>query len=160
MANYGSKKKYINDFQGLNCRLDEIQAAFLNVKLRFLDKENQIRRKVAKYYLDRINNHHLRLPKSFDNTLIHTDKSHVWHLFVLRTEDRNGFQEYLRSNEIQTLIHYPIPPHKQMAFKSLNHLCLPITEKIHNEIISIPISPVLDMIEIEKIVSVLNAYRG
>lgn len=155
LANYGSLEKYTNDYQGLNSRLDEIQAAFLDVKLKYLDNENQIRREIAKYYIDNISNSSLILPQ-YANDI----NNHVWHLFVIRTQERNSLKEYLSKNDIQTLIHYPIPPHKQKAFSKWNHMKFPITERIHNEIISIPISPVIEQSEVEKIVDLLNNFRN
>ncbi|MCX6266788.1 MAG: DegT/DnrJ/EryC1/StrS family aminotransferase [Bacteroidetes bacterium] len=153
LGNYGSKQKYLNDLQGLNSRLDEIQAAFLNVKLKYLDQENQIRRNVAKYYCDHIKNRLLILPEFPQD-----NDNHVWHLFVIRTAFRNELQAYLFENGVQTLIHYPIPPHKQKAYFDWNHLSFPVTEKIHNEILSIPISPVMEISEAERVVLLLNEF--
>lgn len=155
LANYGSQQKYINRYKGLNSRLDEMQAGVLNIKLKYLDSENTKRREIAKYYHNTISNPKIILPK-IDNAL--TNLSHVWHLFVIRTPDRNKLQEYLTSNGIQTLIHYPIPPHRQEAYREHNHLSFPITEKIHDEVLSLPISPVLTNEEIEKIITTLNNY--
>ncbi len=152
LANYGSHKKYCNLYKGLNSRLDEIQAAILDVKLPHLDKDNERRRQIAKYYRENIKNPKLILPEAYD------EKAHVWHVFAVRTEDRDGFQQYLTQNEIQTIIHYPTPPHKQEAYKEWNNLSFPITEEIHNTIISIPISPVMTDTEIQRVVEVLNGY--
>lgn len=152
LRNYGSHIKYQNLFKGTNSRLDEIQAAVLRVKLRYLDKDNQKRRQISQYYRKNIKNSKIILPK------IENEKSHTWHLFVVRTENRNKFQKYLTDNEIQTMIHYPVPPHKQQAYKELNHLNLPVSEKIHDEVLSIPISPVLTLPEVEQIVEVINKY--
>ena len=138
IANYGSSKKYVNKYKGLNSRLDEIQAAVLSIKLDYIDKENNIRRAIAKRYCAEIKNTKIKLPNQPDNEL-----EHVWHLFVIRTANRNELQEYLLKNGIQTLIHYPIPPHKQEAYQELNDLNLKITEKIHQEVLSLPISPIL-----------------
>lgn len=153
LRNYGSHKKYENIYHGYNSRLDEIQAAFLNVKLKYLDIEIQKRRKVAKYYLENIDNLKIILPieKNFNE--------HVWHLFVIRTEKRDTLQKYLSEKGIQTLIHYPIPPHKQMAYREFNSHTYPITEKIHNEILSLPISSVIDTEQLKYIVKVLNEYN-
>jgi dTDP-4-amino-4,6-dideoxygalactose transaminase len=153
IANYGSSKKYINDYQGLNSRLDEIQAAVLRVKLKRLDDDNRKRQEIANYYIKNINHPAIILPKesSFIN-------SHVWHLFVIRHNKRDELQQYLLENGIQTLIHYPIPPHKQNAYKELNELDLPITEKIHNEVLSLPISGVESFENTKKIVELLNEY--
>lgn len=153
IANYGSLEKYINIYQGLNSRLDELQAAVLSVKLPYLDQENIKRQKIASRYLNEIKNSKIILPhhKLEDN-------SHVYHLFVIRTEKRDDFQKYLANNNIQTLIHYPIPPHLQKAYRSLNSYSMPITEKIHNEIISLPISPVMESEEIDMVIDVINKY--
>jgi len=153
IANYGSHKKYCNLYKGVNSRLDEIQAGILDVKLKHLDKDNERRREIAKYYLENIKNTKITLPK------YKGDNSHVFHVFVVRVESRANFQDYLTKNEIQTLIHYPTPPHKQMAYSEWNHLSYPITEKIHNEIISLPISPVMTDDEIKKVVEVVNEYQ-
>ncbi len=152
ISNYGSYKKYENNHKGLNSRLDEIQAAILSVKLPFLDGENQRRREAAEYYRDNIKNDKIILPN------VKESNSHVWHLFVVRTKNRNHLQKYLNDSGIQTLIHYPIPPHKQPAYKEWNKMSFPITELIHNEILSLPISHVMKKEEIEFVVSTLNNY--
>ena len=152
LANYGSSQKYVNQFQGLNSRMDEIQAAFLNVKLPYVDKEIVNRRAVAKYYLENIKNSKIILPDSGLN------EEHVWHLFVIRTKNRDDLHNYLLNNGIQTLIHYPIPPHKQKCYSEYNSQSLPITELIHEEVLSLPISPVMNKEEIQNIVTVLNEY--
>ena len=152
LRNYGSDKKYHNDFIGVNSRLDELQAAFLSIKLPHLNAENEARQKVAKRYLAEIKNAKINLP-----TCENFNK-HVFHLFVIRTENRDDLQEYLWKNGIETIIHYPIPPHKQKALQEFNHLSLPITEKIHQEVLSLPISSVLTDEEISKIISTLNNY--
>lgn len=152
LRNYGSETKYQNEYIGVNSRLDELQAAFLNVKLPHLDKENNIRRTIANRYLSEIKNDKIILP-SWD-----LSNNHVFHLFVIRTKNRDDLQNYLSENGIQTMIHYPIPPHKQKAFLSWNDLYFPITEKIHNEILSLPISPVLTDNEVDFVISILNEY--
>jgi dTDP-4-amino-4,6-dideoxygalactose transaminase len=152
LRNYGSHVKYENIFQGLNSRLDEIQAAFLNVKLKYINKDIEGRRKVANYYLENISNPSIILPK------LEAVNGHVWHLFVIRTNNRDQLQDYLTREGIQTVIHYPIPPFKQLAYKEMNSLCFPITELLSNEVLSIPISPVMEEIEIKKIVEALNNY--
>ena len=152
LRNYGTSSKYVNDIPGYNSRLDELQAAFLNIKLKTLDADNNRRISLANYYSVNINNHKIKLPKQ------EGDFSHVFHQFVLRVEDRNDFQSYLKSKQVETLIHYPIPPHKQKALLKYNVLDLPVTEAIHNTVISIPISPVLPQTEAEKIVELINAY--
>ncbi|MCP2027242.1 dTDP-4-amino-4,6-dideoxygalactose transaminase [Flavobacterium sp. HSC-32F16] len=152
LRNYGSEKKYYNDYIGVNSRLDELQASFLNLKLPNLDTDNEKRRTIAKRYLSKIKNKKIVLPFwDFSN-------NHVFHLFVIRTENREKLQEYLNQNNIQTVIHYPVPPHKQNAFPEWNTLSLPITEKIHNEVLSLPISPVLNDSEVDFIIAVLNKY--
>ncbi len=152
LRNYGSHKKYENIYQGYNSRLDEIQAAFLNVKLKYIDKDIEGRRAVANYYLSNIKNSNVILPEVLD------DKSHVWHLFVIRTKNRVRLQKYLLDNRIQTLIHYPIPIHHQEAYKNYNHLKLPITELIHKEVLSLPLSAVHSIEDIKHIVSIINSY--
>lgn len=152
LRNYGSSKKYNNDFIGINSRLDELQAAFLNIKLPHLNTENETRKKIAKRYLSEINNKKIELP------ICNNFNEHVFHLFVIRTENRKDLQEYLNSNGIETVIHYPIPPHKQKALQDYNHLNLPITEKIHREVLSLPMSSVLLETEITHIITTLNSY--
>lgn len=150
LRNYGSHKKYHNIYQGYNSRLDEIQAAFLNVKLKFIEEDIKARRLVASYYLKNINNSKIILPKVIQK------EGHVWHLFVIRIKNREKVQAFLAENGIQTLIHYPIPPNKQEAYKEFNHLKLPITEEIHKEVLSLPLSPVITEEELEKVVQCLN----
>jgi dTDP-4-amino-4,6-dideoxygalactose transaminase len=153
LGNYGSTKKYVNDFQGLNSRLDEIQAGFLSVKLNYIDDENSRRQAIAARYLAEIKNDKIILPVNpTDN------KNHVWHLFVVRTENRTHLQNYLLENGIQTLIHYPIPPHKQEAYKAMNKESYPITEKIHNEVLSLPISPVMIDEEVGVVINCINQF--
>jgi len=152
IRNYGSNIKYHNIYQGVNSRLDEIHAAVLNVKLPYLDEDNQRRREIAEYYLSNIKNDKIIMRKSY------SDKANVWHVFPVRTDNRDEFQQYLKDNDIQTLIHYPIPPHKQECYKELNKLSLPVTEEIHKTIISIPISPVMTDNEVQKVVEVVNKY--
>jgi dTDP-4-amino-4,6-dideoxygalactose transaminase len=152
LRNYGSEEKYKNEYIGLNSRLDEIQAGFLNIKLDDLDSQNQRRREIAKRYLTEINNSKIILP-FYDYS-----EAHVFHLFVIRTSDRKQLQEYLAKYTIQTLIHYPIAPHKQKALENYSHLSLPITEKIHHEVLSIPLSHVLTETEVSEIITRLNQY--
>ena len=153
LGNYGSKEKYINEYQGLNSRTDEIQAAFLSVKLKYLDMENEIRRQIADSYVENIKNEKIVLP------LIPERKdTHVHHLFVIRTEKRYELRSYLEKNGVQALIHYPVPPHKQEAYREWNGKRFPVTEKIHREVLSLPISPVMKEEEIEKVIGLLNKY--
>lgn len=153
LANYGSTQKYINIYQGLNSRLDEIQASVLDVKLQYIDAENTRRRTIAEQYLKGIRNANVFLPQFPENNL-----EHVWHLFVVRTPEREKLQNYLTEKEIQTLIHYPIPPHKQAAYSEMNTLSYPLTEKIHAEVLSLPISPVMTDEEVNIVIEALNNY--
>jgi dTDP-4-amino-4,6-dideoxygalactose transaminase len=158
IANYGSKVKYQNLFKGLNSRLDEIQAAILRVKLSRLDRDNQHRREIAGYYLSNIHNKKIVLPAIAGHPAS-SYMQHVWHLFVIRTEKRNELQEYLQKNGIQTIIHYPIPPHKQAAYPEMRNLILPITEKIHNEVLSLPISPLMTVDEAKQICDLIDKFE-
>ena len=152
LHNYGSDIKYKHDFKGINSRLDELQAAFLSIKLKELDTDNEKRRSIADYYLSGIKNEKVILPGFAKR------EGHVWHLFVVRTQERDAFKKYLAGKEIYTVIHYPIPPHKQAAYKEWNDLKLPIAEKIHAEVLSLPISPVMTEQEAAHVVAVINAY--
>lgn len=152
LANYGSHKKYENLYKGINSRLDELQAAILRVKLKYLEFEIEKRRQIAQYYLDNIKNPKIVLP------YVRNEKEHVWHLFVIRTKDRDHLQQYLKDNKIQTLIHYPISPHMQKAYKEWNQYSYPITEKIHKEVLSLPIGSFLTDEQVERIVSVINDF--
>jgi dTDP-4-amino-4,6-dideoxygalactose transaminase len=159
LGNYGSKQKYVNEYQGLNSRMDEIQAALLDVKLKYIDVENQRRREIALYYCENISHPYIILP-TIDYRLRTTNsEGHVWHLFVIRSIERDRLQQYLTDNGVQTLIHYPIPPHKQGAYVLMNELSFPVTEKIHNEVLSLPISPVMEMEEVKEVVRVLNEWK-
>lgn len=158
LANYGSGKKYVFDYQGLNSRLDELQAAVLDVKLKYIDADNQRRGEIAQYYCEHIKNPNIILPITNHQSAIAKHYSHVWHLFVIRTPNRNKLQQYLTNNGIQTLIHYPIPPHKQQAYAGWNKMSFPITEKIHNEVLSLPISPVLNNNEVHLIIDQINSF--
>ncbi len=153
LHNYGSHKKYHNIYKGLNSRLDEIQATVLRVKLKYLDEENQKRREIAKYFCENMKNPLITLP-------LLGDKDEIWHVFTVRVKNRDNFQKYLTDKGIQTIIHYPIPPHKQEAYKEWNHLSFPITEQIHNEIISLPISQVITDDEAKTVVKIVNEYGG
>lgn len=152
LRNYGSEKKYYNEFIGVNSRLDELQAAFLNLKLPNLNTDNEKRRTIAKRYLSEIKNDKIILP------FWDFSENHVFHLFVVRTSERDDLQAYLTHNNIQTVIHYPIPPHKQKALLEWNNLSFPITEKIHQEVLSLPLNPVLTADEVSFIIEVLNKY--
>lgn len=154
LANYGSEKKYIHDYQGFNNRMDELQAAVLRVKLPKINQDNQKRQAIAKRFVDGISNPKIELPE------IPTDPSkHVWHLFVIRCDKRQKLQEYLQENGIQSLIHYPIPVHQQKSYQSLfEGEKYPITEQLSEEILSIPISPILEDSEVETIINTLNKF--
>ena len=159
LGNYGSKQKYINKYQGLNSRLDEIQAAFLDIKLKYIDAENAQRRSIAYEYVRLINNPDIFLPVLSPEGVKAIGDSHVYHLFVVRSRKRDKLQEYLKENEIQTLIHYPVPPHMQKAYSTMNDLEFPLTEKIHNEVISLPISPVMKLEDVKMVANILNSFK-
>ncbi len=152
MRNYGSSKKYVNEIIGVNSRLDELQAAFLNIKLKCLDADNAKRQSIAKRYLQEISNDKIALP------FYSGAKDHVFHVFTVRVADRSGFVAYLQSHDIGHLIHYPIAPHHQKALENFRHHTFPLTEKIHDTIISIPISPVMTEDEVSRVVEILNVY--
>lgn len=151
LGNYGSEKKYHNSLQGVNSRLDEIQAAILRVKLKYLDAENAQRSILAKIYTETITHPDIRLPKWNQE-----GSDHVFHLFVIRSRFRDYLQQHLLENGVQTVIHYPIPPHKQDAYKLFKSHHLPVTEIIHNEVLSLPLSPTLSVYQVETVSSVLN----
>lgn len=153
LANYGSIKKYVFMYVGRNSRLDEIQAAVLDVKLRHLDEDNAVRKHNARYYIEHINHPDIILPR------VENWDRHVFHIFPVRTSRRDELQKYLTENGIQTNIHYPIPPHKQECYREWNSMSSPITEKIHREELSLPMSPVMTEEELAKVVDVLNAWK-
>lgn len=152
LANYGSTRKYEFSFKGKNSRMDEIQAAVLNVKLPYLDKENQRRKQIAKAYLEGINNPKIRLIK--DN-----DRDNVYHIFPILCPSRNRLQQYLNDNGIETMIHYPIPPHQQEAYKEWNEQHYPITEFIHQQELSLPCNPTMTDEEVYQIIDSINMYQ-
>jgi dTDP-4-amino-4,6-dideoxygalactose transaminase len=152
LRNYGSHKKYHNRYRGCNSRLDEIQAAFLSVKLPHLDRVNARRREIAEYYLKEIDNAKITLP------YIAPENQSVWHLFVIRVKEREALQRYLQKEGIVTMIHYPIAPHHQEAYASFNHLSFPITEQIHQEVVSIPLHEQLKEDEIAYICEKINRF--
>lgn len=152
LANYGSAKKYVFRYIGRNSRLDEIQAAVLDVKLRHLDDDNALRRQVARYYMEHIKHPDIILPE------VENWDRHVFHIFPIRSSRRDELQEYLSENGVQTIIHYPIPPHKQECYKDWNSLSFPITEKIHAEELSLPMSPVMEEEEIKTVVDTINRW--
>lgn len=153
IACYGSDRKYHHIYKGFNSRLDELQAAILDVKLKYLEKDNQRRQEIARYYRENIKNSRVVLPKTYD------EKAHVWHVFVVRVENRENFQSYLEQNGVQTVIHYPTAPHQQEAYKELSVLSLPISENLHEEVISLPISPVMSDEDVKKVVEIVNEYK-
>lgn len=152
LANYGSTRKYEFSFKGKNSRMDEIQAAVLNVKLTYLDKENQRRKQIAKAYLEGINNPQITLIK--DN-----DRDNVYHIFPILCPSRNRLQQYLKDNGIETMIHYPIPPHQQEAYKEWNKQHYPITEFIHHQELSLPCNPTMTDEEVYQIIDSINMYQ-
>lgn len=152
LRNYGSSSKYVNELLGVNSRLDEIQASFLSVKLPFLDKDNQARRDIANAYLEGISNPKVVLP-CYDGS-----KNHVFHLFVVQVASREHFQDYLKDKAIATLIHYPIPPHQQKALQDLKNLRFEVSQTLHQQVISLPISPVMTQLQIEKVINAVNDY--
>jgi dTDP-4-amino-4,6-dideoxygalactose transaminase len=153
LANYGSQKKYVFKYTGRNSRLDEIQAAVLDVKLKHLDEDNAHRQMIANYYYDHIKNPLIKLPNRMP------DANNVYHLFPILCEKRDELQKFLSENGVQTLIHYPIPPHQQECYKEWSHMSLPITERIHQQELSLPISPVLEAYEFEQIVNIINTWK-
>ncbi|HPA13462.1 MAG TPA: DegT/DnrJ/EryC1/StrS family aminotransferase [Bacteroidales bacterium] len=153
LANYGSARKYVFQYQGLNSRLDEIQAAILNVKLKYLDEDTQKRKDIAKYYIENIKHPDIILP------IVEDWDAHVFHLFPILTPKRDKLQEYLKENGVQTLIHYPIPPHKQQAYQDWNGLSFPITEKIHAQELSLPMSPIINPFDIAEVCQLINNYQ-
>lgn len=153
VANYGSTKKYVFKYIGRNSRLDEIQAAVLDVKLRHLDEDNQKRKEVAKKYINGITNPAIILPKVDDYD------AHTFHIFPIRTKKRDELQKYLTENGIQTIIHYPIPPHKQECYREWNDRSYPLTEQIAAEELSLPMSPVMTDEEINEVIRLLNEWQ-
>lgn len=153
LANYGSSKKYVFKYTGRNSRLDEIQAAVLDVKLSHLEEDIAARKDVARYYIEHIHNPRIVLPT------IEDWDANVFHIFPVRCVERDRLQQYLAQRDIQTIIHYPIPPHKQECYKEWNELTLPITEKIHNEELSLPMSPVMTEKEIKEVVEAINYFK-
>lgn len=153
MANYGSQEKYLNIMKGLNSRMDEIQAAVLCLKLKRLDADNEARRRVAQAYCEGIRNPLITLP-----TMPAEPSQNVWHVYPIRTPERNHLREYLSREGIETMVHYPLPPHKQQAYAEWNERTYRISERIHREILSLPMSPVLSDDEVRRVVDVLNSY--
>ena len=154
LRNYGSQRKYENRYQGVNSRLDELQAALLRVKLGRVDADNQRRRDIAGRYLSEIHHPAITLP------VVAANNEPVWHVFVVRAQARDALQEHLNAAGVGTLIHYPIPPHRQPAYREWNARSYPITEQIHREVLSLPISPVMSDAQVGAVVAACNAWRG
>lgn len=153
LANYGSDYKYHHIYKGTNSRLDEIQAAVLDVKLNYLDRDNEARRSVAERYLSGIDNPRIVLPSAPPEP-----QGHVWHVFVVRCQCRERLQAHLETAGVQTNIHYPTPPHKQLAYADWQDQSLPVTERIHREILSLPMSPVMSDAEVSTVIDAVNSY--
>ncbi|WP_233842879.1 DegT/DnrJ/EryC1/StrS family aminotransferase [Dyella sp. 2HG41-7] len=153
LRNYGSQTKYHHLFQGLNSRLDEIQAAMLRVKLKYLDEDTARRRHVACRYREGIHHPHIQLPSAI------SEERHVWHLFVVRCAYRDALQRHLQANGIQAQVHYPVPPHRQPAYPSLHGLSLPLTEALHREVLSLPISPVMSEDEVDAVIDACQTFE-
>jgi dTDP-4-amino-4,6-dideoxygalactose transaminase len=153
LRNYGSEKKYINQLKGVNSRLDELQAGFLNIKLRSLDDENRQRQQVAAQYISQLSNANIQLPSAAE------ESGHVWHIFPVMVVSRAHFRQYLMDNGIETLIHYPVPPYKQKAYAEYNHLSFPVTETIHENEVSIPLYPYMKPEEVNYVIGILNNYK-
>lgn len=154
IANYGSHKKYINLYKGVNSRLDEIQAAILDTKLKYLDNENRRRRAIAGRYINEIDNPHITLP------VADKDGNHVYHIFAVMTPERGRLEEHLRQAGIETLIHYPIPPHRQEALKEYQTQHYPITELIHNQELSLPCHPAMSDDDVAMVIKCVNSFHG
>ena len=154
LANYGSIVKYEHIFKGVNSRLDEMQAAFLNVKIDYLDHEIKLRRNIANRYCSEINNEQISLP------VVKNQEEHVWHLFVIKTEHREKLKAYLDDKGIQTLIHYPKPPHKQQAYAEWGNITLPVTENIHRQVLSLPMDPTMTDAEIGYVIQAINGFTA
>lgn len=154
LANYGSTKKYVFKYKGRNSRLDEIQAAVLDVKLKYLDEDNSRRQAVAAKYMEGIRNPEVILPQ------VPVKEAHVFHIFPIRTKNRDELQKYLSDNGVQTIIHYPIPPHRQECYREWNGMSFPVTETIHAEELSLPISPVMEDDEVERVIDLINAWKA
>ncbi len=153
IANYGSAKKYIFDYKGRNSRLDELQAAVLGAKLKHLDRDNERRKEVARMYIDGIRHPHVTLPAVAERD------GHVFHVFPIRTPKRDELQKYLADNGVQTLIHYPVPPHRQKCYAAWSSMSFPITEKIHAEELSLPMSPVITDEEVKEVIRLINNWK-
>lgn len=154
LRNYGSHKKYENLYQGVNSRLDEIQAAMMRVKLPYLEEETTRRQNIAQLYRSHIKNPFVKLPR------VENESAHVWHLFVVRSEVREQLQQWLSEQDIQTLIHYPIPPHKQKAYPELQNYRLPLTEQIHQQVLSLPMDPTMSDEAVARVIDAVNGFKA
>ena len=154
LGNYGSSKKYVFDYIGENSRLSEMDAAVLDVKLKYLDDDNNRRKQIAKMYYEEIKNPAIKMPS------ILPEENNVFHIFPVFTEKRDEFQQYLKEKEIGTIIHYPIPPHKQAAYREWNDLSFPVTEKIHAQELSLPMSPTLTDEQVNYVIDVINGWKA
>lgn len=152
LRNYGSNVKYMNMYQGVNSRLDELQAALLSVKLPYLDEETRLRQQVAQRYLAGIDNPAIQLPDPG------VAGQHAWHLFVVRSECREQLQQHLAQQSVQTLVHYPIPPHRQQAYPQLADLSLPLTERLHEQVLSLPMDPTLTASSVQHVIDACNSF--
>jgi len=153
LRNYGSLEKYAHLYPGINSRLDELQAALLRIKLKRLDDDNAERRRIASFYRRHIHNELVALPE------VAEEAAHVWHLFVIRSERRDELKRHLAGRGIETQVHYPVPPHRQAAYPELSGLSLPLTEKLADEVLSLPISPALTEAEAARVCEVVNEWR-
>lgn len=153
LANYGSQKKYVFKYTGRNSRLDEIQAAVLNVKLKYLVEDNNHRKEVGRYYIEHIDNPLVKLPDTLPSM------SNAFHLFPILCDERDALHDYLERNGVGTVIHYPIAPHNQECYKEWNDMSFPITEYIANHELSLPIGPVISMEDVKVVVDLLNAFK-
>ena len=154
LRNYGSEVKYQHLYQGINSRLDELQAALLRVKLPYLDKDIAWRRQVAKRYREGIRHPLIRLPEVID------EARHVWHLFVVRCAQRDALQRHLSAHGVHAQVHYPVPPHRQLAYPALHTLQLPVTEQLHQEVLSLPIGPTLRSEDVERVIAACQSFQG
>jgi dTDP-4-amino-4,6-dideoxygalactose transaminase len=153
LRNYGSDVKYRHLYPGGNSRLDEMQAAMLRLKLKYLDEENALRRRLARRYRDGINHPYIQLPH------VAQEEQHVWHLFVVRCSHRDALQQHLRAHGVQTQVHYPAPPHRQPAYAAMQHLQLPLTEQLHNEVLSLPMGPTLSDEAADKVIAACQSFE-
>ena len=151
LANYGSSRKYVFDYVGRNSRIDEIQAAVLSVKLKYLDADNARRRQIAAYYIDHLKNPFITVP--------HYSMNNVWHIFPVLCERRDALQQYLNDRGVGTMIHYPIPPHHQQCYSQWQHLSFPVTERIHAQELSIPCHQAMTTEEVDYVISCLNDFE-